>query len=87
MYTRFKVKLRDNKAGTQPNSRAKLDRGSIRMNDNVVFFKSTAFRSYAVPFFQIDNSESASMTDVQGALVTSQTIKNGASHKVRQMMC
>ena len=35
VYARSKVKLRDNRARTQPTSRAKPDRGSIRMNDNL----------------------------------------------------
>ena len=35
MYARNKIKLCDNKVRTQPNSRAKLDRGSIRKNDNI----------------------------------------------------
>ena len=81
---RNKVKLRDNKARTQPTSRSKPNWGSIRMNDNIgpayhstlaslakSVFKSTAYRSYAIPLFQVDHSERARMTDVQGAVVTS----------------
>ena len=73
MYARHKVILRNIKARTQPNIRAKPDRGSIRMNDNIgpayystlassakSLFKSSAFRNYVVPFLQVDHSESVS---------------------------
>ena len=42
-YATDKVKLRDNKARTQLTSRAKPDRGSIRMNDNIWPAKYSTF--------------------------------------------
>ena len=35
IYARNKVKIHDNKARTQPNSRTKMNPGSITMNDNI----------------------------------------------------
>ena len=40
-----------------------------------------------IPLFHVDHSQSGSMTDVQEAIVTSQTINNGGPREVRQTMC
>jgi len=54
----------------------------------IIHFDKSVFKTTA--FFQVDHSESGSMTDVQGALVTSQPTEpnnNGTSDEVQQTMC